>query len=150
MEKPAARAGFFHSYSGDDLLSHAVTRAVPWALEGLTAVFGMGTCVRILYFVRRIPKSLAPAHPTVREPKSLWQTDITLCQKRADNISARPWRPRSDYSPLTSFHEIEYGRPSVDKATRMYCRQTGGVVRPVTPWRLCPDYGALGRNLATF
>jgi hypothetical protein len=30
---------------GNDLLSHPVTRAVPWALEGLTAVFGMGTGV---------------------------------------------------------------------------------------------------------
>ena len=31
--------------SGDDLLSHAVTRAVPSAPEGLTSVFGMGTGV---------------------------------------------------------------------------------------------------------
>ena len=30
---------------GDDLLSHAVTSAVPSALEGLTTVFGMGTGV---------------------------------------------------------------------------------------------------------
>jgi hypothetical protein len=30
---------------GDDRLSHAVARAVPWALEGLTSVFGMGTGV---------------------------------------------------------------------------------------------------------
>ncbi len=30
---------------GDDLLSRTVTRAVPWALEGLTTVFGMGTGV---------------------------------------------------------------------------------------------------------
>ena len=30
---------------GDDRLSHAVARAVPWALEGLTTVFGMGTGV---------------------------------------------------------------------------------------------------------
>ena len=30
---------------GDDRLSHAVTRVVPWALEGLTSVFGMGTGV---------------------------------------------------------------------------------------------------------
>jgi hypothetical protein len=30
---------------GNDLLSHAVPRAVPWALEGLTSVFGMGTGV---------------------------------------------------------------------------------------------------------
>jgi hypothetical protein len=30
---------------GDDRLSHTVTRAVPWALEGLTTVFGMGTGV---------------------------------------------------------------------------------------------------------
>ena len=31
--------------SGSDLLSHTVTGAVPSALEGLTAVFGMGTGV---------------------------------------------------------------------------------------------------------
>ena len=30
---------------GDDLLSHTLARAVPLALEGLTAVFGMGTGV---------------------------------------------------------------------------------------------------------
>ena len=30
---------------GDDLLSHAPTRAVPSARRGLTAVFGMGTGV---------------------------------------------------------------------------------------------------------
>jgi hypothetical protein len=30
---------------GDDLLSHALARAVPSALRGLTAVFGMGTGV---------------------------------------------------------------------------------------------------------
>ena len=32
-------------YPGSDLLSHAVTSAVPSALEGLTTVFGMGTGV---------------------------------------------------------------------------------------------------------
>ena len=31
--------------AGSDLLSHPVTKAVPWALEGLTSVFGMGTGV---------------------------------------------------------------------------------------------------------
>ena len=30
---------------GDDLLSHTLARAVPSALRGLTAVFGMGTGV---------------------------------------------------------------------------------------------------------
>src|SRR4029079_11212285 len=30
---------------GSDLLSHALTRAVPSAVEGLTSVFGMGTGV---------------------------------------------------------------------------------------------------------
>ena len=35
-----------HFYiSGDDLLSHVVSNAVPSALEGLTSVFGMGTGV---------------------------------------------------------------------------------------------------------
>ena len=43
MKKPSARLGFFIFNPGDDLLSHAVTRAVPWALEGLTTVFEMGT-----------------------------------------------------------------------------------------------------------
>ena len=33
----------YRIYPGDDRLSHAVPRAVPWALEGLTTVFGMGT-----------------------------------------------------------------------------------------------------------
>ncbi len=37
--------GRLDSYPGDDRLSHAVPRAVPWALEGLTTVFGMGTGV---------------------------------------------------------------------------------------------------------
>jgi hypothetical protein len=35
----------FMFYPGSDLLSHAVTSAVPSALEGLTSVFGMGTGV---------------------------------------------------------------------------------------------------------
>src|SRR5262249_51819883 len=38
------RPGRFN-YPGSDLLSHAVTSAVPSALEGLTSVFGMGTGV---------------------------------------------------------------------------------------------------------
>jgi hypothetical protein len=32
---------------GNDLVSHAVTRAVPSALRGLTSVFGMGTGVTL-------------------------------------------------------------------------------------------------------
>ena len=38
-------APFDLNYPGNDLLSHAVTSAVPSALEGLTSVFGMGTGV---------------------------------------------------------------------------------------------------------
>jgi hypothetical protein len=34
-------------YPGDYLLSHTVTHAVPSALRGLTAVFGMGTGVAL-------------------------------------------------------------------------------------------------------
>ena len=37
--------GALGNYPGNDLLSHAVTHAVPSALEGLTSVFGMGTGV---------------------------------------------------------------------------------------------------------
>ena len=46
LKRPATQdAGLFQFNPGDDRLSHAVTRAVPWALEGLTTVFGMGTGV---------------------------------------------------------------------------------------------------------
>ena len=31
--------------TGDDLLSHSSVAALPSAIEGLTSVFGMGTCV---------------------------------------------------------------------------------------------------------
>jgi hypothetical protein len=34
-----------HNKSGNDLLSHTVTRVVPSALKGLTAEFGMGSGV---------------------------------------------------------------------------------------------------------
>ena len=44
-ENPATVGGVFVFNPGDDLLSHAVTHAVPSALEGLTSVFGMGTGV---------------------------------------------------------------------------------------------------------
>ena len=45
-KRPSAVLGRFDQLNpGDDRLSHAVSRAVPWALEGLTTVFGMGTGV---------------------------------------------------------------------------------------------------------
>jgi hypothetical protein len=49
---------------GDDLLSHALARAVPSALRGLTAVFGMGTGV-----------SPSPQSP---EKRSLKRTGVVL------------------------------------------------------------------------
>jgi hypothetical protein len=45
MAPAFARAIFKNQLPGNDLLSHTVTRAVPSALRGLTAVFGMGTGV---------------------------------------------------------------------------------------------------------
>ena len=43
-QKKAPDSGaFFYGRTGDDLLSHTVTRAVSSALESLTSVFGMGT-----------------------------------------------------------------------------------------------------------
>ena len=42
-ERPSRRKAVQESIPGDDLLSHTVARAVPSALRGLTAVFGMGT-----------------------------------------------------------------------------------------------------------
>ena len=42
---PLGYALAFKISFGSDLLSHGVAPAVPWALEGLTAVFEMGTGV---------------------------------------------------------------------------------------------------------
>jgi hypothetical protein len=39
--------GSFIYCAGSVLLSHTVTRAVPWAQTGLTSVFGMGTGVAL-------------------------------------------------------------------------------------------------------
>ena len=44
-EKAGEEPRPFHFYPGDDRLSRPVAGAVPWALEGLTTVFGMGTGV---------------------------------------------------------------------------------------------------------
>jgi hypothetical protein len=42
---PRSSRRAFHFEFGDDLLSHAVSHAVPSALRSLTSVFGMGTGV---------------------------------------------------------------------------------------------------------
>jgi hypothetical protein len=42
---PAGLDGAFKGKAGDGLLSHNLSIAVPSALQGLTAVFGMGTGV---------------------------------------------------------------------------------------------------------
>ena len=55
---------------GNDRLSHAVPRAVPWALEGLTTVFGMGTGVS----------------PPVRSP----ETRRNSCQSSVYSQQLRP------------------------------------------------------------
>ncbi len=39
--------GLFRGKAGNGLLSHPLSRAVPSALRGLTAVFGMGTGVAL-------------------------------------------------------------------------------------------------------
>ena len=44
-KKSSTKGAFFINSTGNDLLSHTVTHAVPSALESLTAVFGMGTGV---------------------------------------------------------------------------------------------------------
>jgi hypothetical protein len=58
--------GFLENNPGSDLLSHAVTHAVPSAVEGLTSVFGMGTGVTPLLW----PPGKAPAAAAEREARS--------------------------------------------------------------------------------
>jgi hypothetical protein len=60
--KGAARPPSSLNYPGGDLLSHAVTSAVPSALEGLTSVFEMGTGVA------------PPASP----PGNCWQSNTLI------------------------------------------------------------------------
>ena len=45
QKNASSKAEAFFVHAGDDLLSHMVPHAVPSALKGLTAVFGMGTGV---------------------------------------------------------------------------------------------------------
>ena len=45
-DEPCGSSGFFVN-PGNDLVSHAVARAVPSAQRGLTSVFGMGTGVTL-------------------------------------------------------------------------------------------------------
>jgi hypothetical protein len=45
MEKPEILSDLGLQKAGDGLLSHHLSVAVPSALQGLTAVFGMGTGV---------------------------------------------------------------------------------------------------------
>ena len=44
-KRPLTGSGPYNNNPGSDLLSHAVTHAVPSAVESLTSVFGMGTGV---------------------------------------------------------------------------------------------------------
>jgi hypothetical protein len=44
-KRPLTGSGLRRNNPGSDLLSHAVTHAVPSAVESLTSVFGMGTGV---------------------------------------------------------------------------------------------------------
>ena len=54
-------SGLSTNNPGSDLLSHAVTRAVPSAVEGLTSVFGMGTGVTpLLCPPGKVPAGGAP------------------------------------------------------------------------------------------
>ena len=78
-------------YSGDDLLSHAVTHAVPSALEGLTSVFGMGTGVT----------------PPLSPPKTEKSMTIHICsfdQKLLDYGQAARSISTSKLNPLPGLH----------------------------------------------
>ena len=55
---PASTAGPLQNDPGNVLLSHAVTHAVPSALRGLTAVFGMGTGVALSLWSPGKPEKL--------------------------------------------------------------------------------------------
>ena len=58
---------------GNDLLSHAVTSAVPSALEGLTSVFGMGTGVA--------PPASPPGIEISRRSLAAPNTEILECSQ---------------------------------------------------------------------
>jgi hypothetical protein len=61
------------NYPGSDLLSHAVTSAVPSALEGLTSVFGMGTGVA--------PPASPPGIEISRRSLAALNTEILECSQ---------------------------------------------------------------------
>jgi len=82
------KEGLSKSIPGDDLLSHTLARAVPSALRGLTAVFGMGTGVS--------PSPESPENLNFKRTEDLFEIFAKLIGKlnrvRSDGI-------RRDKSP---------------------------------------------------
>jgi hypothetical protein len=64
-QPPVGAGGVEEIVPGNDLLSHTLSRAVPSALRGLTAVFGMGTGVS--------PSLMSPGNS--KSLKELFQLD---------------------------------------------------------------------------
>ena len=118
---------------GDDLLSRAVTSAVPSALEGLTTVFGMGTGVA--------PPALPPG----------------ISGTRGARAPPTPWRlgdaPRFPGPPLDSAHSrlrsnsSAATRPTPSRsASRFIVVKPLGRLVPVS----CTPHGASTSGLSTW
>ena len=93
--------------SGDDLLSHVVSNAVPSALEGLTSVFGMGTGVTPPL---QSPESPTGRLPQCRAPSYIPDNDVPLwaISKRV-NFMVKP----HDRLVLVSFTRCRASTPSL-------------------------------------
>ncbi len=74
---------------GGDLLSHPVSRAVPSALRGLTAVFGMGTGV-----------SPSPLPPKKKQPHTSWTLESRFFRASLFSLSSSDPSLRAQDPPV--------------------------------------------------
>ena len=99
----------FIIYPGSDLLSHAVTSAVPSALEGLTTVFGMGTGVAPPALPPGIPWGDAPppsilprAERSPNRAENFYDNRIRTLAQPSEDMSTSVVKPHGRLVPLSS------------------------------------------------
>ena len=157
MSSPGASKGL-----GGDLLSHPVTRAVPSALRGLTAVFGMGTGVSPSPWPPKTQQLHTSGPPPLRalRPHRVPRT----CPLETQILGGQAARPFStgqlNVSPrlhLRPINVVVSNGPSVRHSTEVECLKGDLILRPASrldafsgyPFRTWLPGGALGRTTGT-
>ena len=116
----------FELIPGNDLLSHAPTRAVPSAVAGLTSVFGMGTGVTLLLWP---PGNLFRFRISDR-------VDVGFANPNSVRSAIRDRILVSGVPPEASYAASQEGRPRAFRCKEQRSYNTGR--------RLTTEYSAIG------